>query len=180
MKPDRDTAALALARLRQNGWLPAKDLPLAEAEERASQTGRRIFLTRGDDGPPFAVLGWEGTEPAASSRVPRLARRELSRRATKTLIVVYALITDPQASRAIATVDQVLAAIEMLTAKPGNTWAITALQQELPQVGLVVQRPGGWHLGPRVEAWDLPTREIMTHAARQLRAHPGWAGTRDT
>ena len=175
----QDAAALALARLRRNGWLPPAGLPLAEAEERASQSGRQIILVSGDNGPPLAVLGWQGTEPAASPHPPRLARRALSPRATKTLVIVHALLTDPQASLDMVTTEQVLAAIELLTSRSGQTWAIPALHQDLPQAGLIVPQSGGWAPGPMMQAWDPSTRDVMAHAARQLWEHPTWPGIRD-
>lgn len=179
MTAHRDAAAMALARLRQSGWLPSPGLPLAEVEERASRSGREIVLIGGvDDASPIAVLGWQGADPAASPRVPRLARRELSRRATKTLVIVYALLTDPQVSFDTVTTEQVLTAIELVTAKSGKTWVIPALHQELTQAGLLVRQSGGWALGPMTEAWDLSTRDVMAHAAGQLQEHPRWPGTR--
>jgi hypothetical protein len=175
----QDAVALALARLRRNGWLPPVGLPLAEAEERARQSGRQIVLVSGDNDPPLAVLGWQGAEPAANPHPPRLARRALSPRATKTLVIVYALLTDPQASLDMVTTEQVLAAIELLTSRSGQTWAIPALQQELPQVGLMAPQSTGWAPGPMMQAWDPSTRDVMAHAARQLREHPMWSGIRD-
>jgi len=175
----KDAAALALARLRRNGSLPAVGLHLVEAEERARQSGRQIILIGGDNGPPLAVLGWQGTEPAASPHPPRLARRVLSPRATKALVIVHALLTDPQASLNTVTTEQVLTAIELLTSKSGQTWAIPALHQDLPQAGLIAPQSGGWAPGPRMQAWDPSTRDVMAHAARQLWEHPAWPGIRD-
>jgi len=173
----KDAAALALARLRRNGSLPPADLPVAEAEERAGQSGRQIILVSGD--PPLAVLGWRGTEPTASPHPPRLARRALRSRATKTLVIVHALLTDPQASLDTVTTEQVLAAIELLTSRSGQTWAIPALHQDLPQAGLIAPQSGRWAPGPMMQAWDPSTRDVMSHAARQLWEHPTWPGIRD-
>lgn len=178
MTSHNDAVALALARLRRSGWLPLTRLPLAEAEERASQSGRQIILAGGDNAPPLAVLGWQGTEPAASPHPPRLARRALSNRATKTLVIVHALLTDPQASVDLVTTEQVLAVIELLTSKSGKTWAIPALHQELSQAGLITPRSGGWVAGPVMQAWDQATRDVMVYTARQLWAHPIWPGIR--
>jgi hypothetical protein len=174
-----DEVALALARLRQAGWLPASDLPFARAEERAAQAGRQVILAEGEAGTPaLAVLTWQGTEPAGSNNPPRLPRRTLSGKATKTLVVVHGLLADPEANRSVVNQGQVLAAIRLLTSRDGDTWAVPALRQELPQAGLLASRDGGWVPGPVMRAWDLPTRDVMTYAARRLWEHPMWPGTR--
>jgi hypothetical protein len=174
-----DEVALSLARLRRAGWLPASDLPFAQAEERAAQTGRQVLLADGEDGTPaLAVLTWQGTEPAGSKSPPRLPRRMLSGKATKTLVVAHALLADPLASRNGVTQRQVLGAIRLLTSRDGDTWAVPALRQVLPRAGLLAPRDGGWAPGPVMRAWDLPTREVMAHAARRLWEHPIWPGTR--
>ncbi|MGH3246537.1 MAG: hypothetical protein ACRDOI_10040 [Trebonia sp.] len=174
-----DDVALALARLRQAGWLPVGDLPFARAEEQAAKAGRQVFLAAGDDGTrALAVLAWQGTEPAGSESRPRLLRRALSGRDTKTLVVAHALLTDPEASWAVVTQGQVLAAIRLLTSKDGDTWAVPALRQVLPRAGLLTHRDGGWAPGPVMLAWDLPTRGVMAQAARRLWEHPMWPGTR--
>lgn len=175
-----DETAVALARLRRAGWLSTDKLPLAQAEGRAAQAGRQIVVVGREEGAvSLAVLAWQGTEPAASPHPPRLGRRALSRHVTKTLVIVYALLTDPQASREVVTEDQVLAVIYMLTSRKGEGWAIPALRQELPRAGLICPRQDGWAPGPVMQAWDLPTRDVMRHSARQLWKHPTWPGTRD-
>jgi hypothetical protein len=174
-----DEVALALARLRQAGWLPASDLPFARAEERAALAGRQVILAEGEGGTTaLAVLTWQGTEPAGSNSPPRLPRRALSGKATKTLVVVHALLADSEANRSVVNQGQVLAAIRLLTSRGGDTWAVPALQQVLPQAGLLAPRDGGWAPGPVMRAWDLPTRDVMAHAARRLWEHPMWPGTR--
>lgn len=179
MTPQDDTVALSLARLRKTGWLPAGALPLAQAEDRAVQAGRQVVLVGGEEGTPaLAVLTWQGAEPAESTSPPRLARRTLSRKATKTLVVAHALLADPQASRSAVTQEQVLHAIRLLTSRDGESWAVPALRQELPQAGLLAPHNEGWTPGPVMQAWDLPTRDVMAHAARQLWEHPTWPGTR--
>jgi hypothetical protein len=170
--------ALSLARLRQATWLPASDVPLAQAEERAALAGRQIVLVGGDEKPALAVLSWQGTDPAESSRPPRLPRRALSRNATKTLVVVHALLSDPEASHAAVTQPQVLAAILLLSSRSGESWAIPSLRLELPRAGLLTPCPEGWACGPAMSAWDRPTRDVMAHAAQQLRGHPSWPETR--
>jgi hypothetical protein len=174
-----DTVALSLARLRQSGWLPAGSLPLAEAEDWAAQAGRQVALVGGEDGTPtLAVLTWQGTEPAGSTNPPRLTRRTLSRKATKTLVVAHALLADPKATRTAVRQEQVLDAIRLLTSRDGESWAVPALRQELPQAGLLAPHNEAWAPGPVMQAWDLPTRDVMAHAARQLWEHPAWPGTR--
>lgn len=179
MTSQDDTVALSLARLRQSGWLPAGTLPLAQAEDRAAQAGRQVALVGGEDGTStLAVLTWQGAEPAESTSPPRLARRALSRKATKTLVVAHALLADPQASRTAVTQARVLDAIRLLTSRDGESWAVPALRHELPQAGLLAPHNEGWAPGPVMQAWDLPTRDVMAHAARQLWEHPTWPGTR--
>jgi hypothetical protein len=174
-----DSVALSLARLRQSGWLPAGSLPLAEVEDRAAQAGRQVALVGGDDGTPtLAVLRWQGTEPAESTSAPRLGRRTLSRKATKTLVVAHALLADPQATRTTVRQEQVLDAIRLLTSRDGESWAVPALRQELPQAGLLAPHNEAWAPGPVMQAWDLSTHDVMAHAARQLWEHPTWPGTR--
>jgi hypothetical protein len=174
-----DEVALALARLRQAGWLLASDLPFALVEERAGRAGRQVILAEGEaSAPALAVLTWQGTEPAGSNSSPRLPRRALSSRATKTLVVAQALLADPEVNRSVVNQGQVLAAIRILTSRDGDTWAVPSLQQELPQAGLLAPRDGGWTPGPVMQAWDLPTRDVMAHAARRLWEHPMWPGTR--
>ena len=70
-----------------------------------------------------------------------------------------------------------LAAIRLLTSRDGDSWAVPALRQVLPQAGLLTPRDGGWAAGPVMRAWDLPTCEVMAHAARRLWEHPMWPGT---
>jgi hypothetical protein len=174
-----DTIALSLARLRKFGWLPVGTLPLAEVEGRAAQAGRQVVLVGGEDGTPtLAVLTWRGAEPADSTSPPRLARRTLSRKATKTLVVAHALLADPQASRNAVTQELVLDAIRLLTSRDGESWALPALHQELPRAGLLAPHNEGWAPGSVMRAWDLPTRDVMAYAARQLWEHPTWSGTR--
>lgn len=179
MTAQDDEVALSLARLRRAGWLPASDLPFAQAEERAAQAGRQVILADGEDGAAaVAVLTWQGTEPAGSKSPPRLPRRTLPANATKTLVVTHALLTDPLASTSAVTQVQVLAAIRLLTSRDGDSWAVPALRQVLPRAGLLTPRDGGWAAGPVMRAWDLPTRDVMAHAARRLWEHPMWPGTR--
>jgi hypothetical protein len=179
MIAEGDETAIALARLRRAGWLPSDMFPLAQAEARAAEAGRQIVIVSGEDeAMSLAVLAWQGTEPAASPHPPRLGRRALSRHVTKTLVIVYALLADPQTSRGIVTEEQVLAVINMLTSRKGEGWAIPALRQELPRAGLITPSQDGWAPGPVMRAWDLPTRDVMAHAARQLWEHPTWPGTR--
>ena len=96
--PD-DGVALTLARMRRDGWLPLAALPVAEAEERVGRAGRQVFLGDGGNAERIAVLGWRDVDPAPSQQSPRLARRVLSRAATKVLVIVYALLTDPETDR---------------------------------------------------------------------------------
>jgi len=174
-----DEAALSLARLRRAGWLPASDLPFAQAEERAARAGRLVILADGENGAEaVAVLTWQGTEPAGSKSPPRLPRRTLPPNATKTLVVAHALLADPLASRSAVTQGQVLAVIRLLTSRDGDSWAVPALRQVLPQAGLLTPRDEGWAAGPVMQAWDLPTRDVMTFAARRLWEHPMWPVTR--
>jgi hypothetical protein len=176
--PD-DTVALSLARLRKSGWLPAGALPLRQAEDRAAHAGRQVVLVDGQNGAPtLAVLTWQGAEPAESTTPPRIARRTLSNRATRTLVVAHALLADPQASRKTVTQDQVLHAIRILTSRDGQSWAVPALRLELPEAGLLALCHEGWTPGPVMQTWDLPTRDVMAHSARQLWEHPAWHGTR--
>jgi hypothetical protein len=179
MTAQDDEAALSLARLRRAGWLPASDLPFAQAEERAAQAGRQVLLADGEnEAAAFAVLTWQGAEPAGSKSPPRLPRRALPANATKTLVVAHALLTDPLATRSTVTQGQVLAAILLLISRDGDSWAIPALRQVLPQAGLLTLREEGWAAGPVMRAWDLPTRDVMAHAARRLWEHPVWPVTR--
>jgi hypothetical protein len=173
--PD-ERAALMLARMRRDGWLPLATLPLAEAEERAGRAGRQVFLGDGGNAERIAVLGWQDVDPAPSQQPPRLARRVLSRAATKVLVIVYALLADPGADRRAVTTDQVLAVIRLLTSRPGNTWAVPALQVDLPIAGLTAEGAVGWGPGPVMQAWDQATRDVMALAARQLWEHPSWPG----
>jgi hypothetical protein len=177
--PD-DEVALSLARLRRAVWLPASDLPFAQAEERAAQAGRQVILAGGEHGTPaLAVLTWQGPEPAGSQGSPRLLRRMLPDMATRTLVVAHALMADPLASKSTVTQTQVLAAIRLLTSRNGDTWAVPSLQHVLPWAGLLAPRDGGWGPGPVMQAWDLPTRDVMAEAARRLWEHPMWPGTRN-
>jgi hypothetical protein len=171
--PD-DRVALTLARMRRDRWLPLAALPLAEAEERVGRAGRQVFLGDGGNAEPIAILGWRDVDPAPSQQPPRLARRVLSRAATKVLVVVYALLTDPEADRRAVTTDHVLAVIRLITSRPGNTWAVPALQVDLPIAGLIVEGEVGWGPGPVMQAWDQATRDVMALAARQLWEHPSW------
>jgi hypothetical protein len=174
-----DEVALSLARLRRAGWLPASDLSFAQAEERAAQTGRLVILSEGEDGAAaLAVLTWQGTEPAGSKSPPRLPRRTLPASATRTLVVAHALLTDPLVSMSAVTQGQVLGAIRLLTSRDGDSWAIPALRQVLPQAGLLTPRDEGWAAGPVMRAWDLSTRDVMADAARRLWEHPMWPGAR--
>jgi hypothetical protein len=174
-----DEIALSLARLRHAAWLPASDLPLAQAEERATQAGRQIVLVDGENGTPaLAVLSWQGIDPVESTRPPRLPRRTLSRNATKTLVVAHALLSDPEVSRASVTQSQVLAVIQLLSSRSGESWAIPSLRAELPQAGFLTPCGEGWTPGPVMEAWDRPTRDVMAQAAQQLLEHPAWPETR--
>ncbi len=178
MTSQEDTAALSLARLRRAGWLPVSVLPLAQAEDRAARAGRQVALVGGNDGTQaLAVLTWQGAEPAENQSRPRLTRRTLSLRATKTLVVAHALLTDPQGGRTSVMQEQVLGAIRLLTSRDGESWALPSLRQELPKAGLLAPAGAGWVPGPVMQAWDLPTRDVMTHAARQLWEHPMWPGT---
>ena len=179
MTAQDDEVALSLARLRRAGWLPASDLPFAQAEERAAQAGRQVIIADGEDGAAaVAVLTWQGTEPAGSKSSPWLPRRTLPANATKTLVVAHALLTDPLASRSAVTQVQVLAVIRLLTSRDADSWAVPALQQVLPQAGLLILLDEGWAAGPVMRAWDPPTRDVMRHAARRLWEHPMWPVTR--
>jgi hypothetical protein len=175
-----DQVALSLARLRRAGWLPATDLPFAQAEERAAGAGRQVILAGVQDGTPaLAVLTWQGPEPAGSHGSPRLSRRTLPDMATRTLVVAYALLADPLADRSIVTQAQVLTAIRLLTSRNGDTWAVPSLQHVLPWAGLLTPQDGGWGPGPVMQAWDLPTRDVMAVAARRLWEHPMWPRIRN-
>ena len=175
MTAQDDEVALSLARLRRAGWLPASDLPFAQAEERAAQAGRQVILADSEDGAAaLAVLTWQGTEPAGSKSPPRLPRRTLPANATKTLVVAYALLTDPLASRSAVTQGQVLVTIRLLTSRDGDSWAVPALRQVLPQAGLLTPRDEGWAAGPVMRAWDLTIRDVMARVARRLWEHPMW------
>jgi hypothetical protein len=177
--PD-DEVALSLARLRRAGWMPASDLPFAQAEELAAQAGRQVLLAGGQDGAQaLAVLKWQGLEPAGSQGSPRLLRRTLPDMATRTLVVAHALLADPLANKNLVTQAQVLAAIRLLTTRNGDTWAVPSLQHVLPWAGLLTPRGGGWAPGPVMEVWDLPTQDVMAAAARRLWEHPMWPGTRN-
>jgi hypothetical protein len=179
VSPPADAIALSLARLRHAAWLPASELPLTQAEERVAQAGRQIVLVDGENGTPaLAVLSWEGTDPVESTRPPRLPRRTLSRNATKTLVVVHALLSDPEVSRAWVTQSQVLAVIQLMSSRSGESWAIPSLRAELPQAGFLTPCREGWAPGPVMSAWDRPTREVMAQAAQQLWGHPTWPETR--
>jgi hypothetical protein len=171
--PD-DRITIALARMRRDGWLPLAALSIADAEERVSRAGRQVFLSDGANSERIAVLRWRDVDPAPSQQPPRLARRVLSRAATKVLVIVYALLADPGADRQAVTTDQVLAVIKLLTSRPGNTWAVPALQVDLPIAGLTSEGEVGWGPGPVMQAWDQATRDVMALAARQLWEHPSW------
>ncbi|NMO53429.1 hypothetical protein HH310_19840 [Actinoplanes sp. TBRC 11911] len=165
--------AITLACLRRHGHLPVDDVQVADVEQAAASVGRQADIVD-DDGNSVVVLGWQGAAPAASAQAPRLSRRALNRRETKTLIVTYALLTDPRTDRQAATTDQVLTAVELLTARPGNIWVLPALRDSLPRAGLLTACELGWRPGPAMLIWDIPTRDVMTHAARRLRGHPLW------
>jgi hypothetical protein len=171
--PD-DAIAVALARMRRDGWLPLVALPIAEAEERVGRAGRQVFLGEDANSERRVILGWRDVDPAPSQHPPRLARRVLSRAATKVLVIVYALLTDPGADRQAVTTSQVLAVIKLLTSRPGNTWAVPVLQVDLPIAGLTAEGEVGWGPGPVMQAWDRATRDVMAVAARQLWEHPSW------
>jgi hypothetical protein len=165
---------LVLAHLRQHGYLSAAGLPLGELESRADPTGRRIHVVNcgGDDA--LLVYGWQGAEPPASTHGPRLARRTLSPTATRTLVVVHALMTDPRTDRTVVTNERVLTAFELLTGRRGQERLLPVLEHTLPDAGLTLATAGGWCAGPRMRVWDAATRDVMTHAARKLWQHPSW------
>jgi len=143
-------------------------------EHRAELAGRQIHLT-GDDDDPILLLGWQASEPAASTQAPKLARRTLSPTAIRTLLVVHALLSDPSVDRTVTTTAQVLAAVELLMGRSGEAWVIPAMQHTLPSAGLITDVFGGWGVGPRMQVWDAPTRDVMMHAARLLWQHPSWS-----
>jgi hypothetical protein len=165
---------ITVARLRQHGHLPVADMRVADVEQAAESAGRQAEVIDDDDGNSHLVLGWQGAEPATSVQAPRLSRRALNRRETKTLVVVYALLADPQTDRRTVRTDQVLSTVELLTARPGNTWVMPALLDSLPRAGLIAAADEGWRPGPAMLVWDIPTRDVMTHAARRLWQHPNW------
>lgn len=174
MEQGQEVVAIALARLRQYGYLPAAGVRVGDVERTAELAGRRVHVIDDGNGRSLLVLGWRGAEPAASPQPPRLARRALTPKETRALIVVYALLNDPRTNRAAVTTVQVLATVELLMARPGNSWILPALQGSLPRAGLLAFTDGGWRPGPTMHVWDAPTRDVMTHAARRLWQHPNW------
>jgi hypothetical protein len=173
IEPGQDVV-LTLARLRQRGCLPAGGVRLGDVERAAELAGRRVQLIDAGDGGSLLVLGWQGAEPAASAHAPKLSRRALPRKATRTLVVLYALLNDPQANRAVVATAHVLATVELLMGRAGNSWVLPALQDTLPRAGLTAVGDGGWCAGPTMHVWDAPTRDAMAHAARGLWQHPNW------
>ncbi len=174
IEPAQDVV-LALALLRQRSCVPAAGVRVGDVERAADLAGRRVHVIEDSDGSSLLVLGWQGTEPAASPQPPRLSRRVLPRMATRTLVVVHALLTDPRRNRAVVTTSQVLATAELLMGRPGNSWLLPAVQETLPEAGLIAAAHGGWRAGPTMQAWDAPTRDVMAHAARGLWQHPNWS-----
>jgi hypothetical protein len=165
---------LALARLRRHGYLPVTGLALGDLEHKAKLAGRQVHVI-GEDGDPILVLGWQASEPTASTQAPKLARRTLSPTATRTLVVVHALLSDPLANRTATTTAQVLATVEVLMSRSGEAWVIPAIQHTLPSAGLIMATLGGWGAGPRMQVWDAPTQDVMMHASRRLWQHPSWS-----
>lgn len=174
MMEQAQEVAVALARLRQHGYLPAAGVHVGDVERTAELAGRRVHVIDDGNGGTLLVQGWRDAEPAASPQPPRLARRALTRKETRTLVVVYALLNDPRTNRAAVATAQVLATVELLMVRPGNSWVLPALQGSLPRAGLLAVTDGGWCAGPMMHVWDVPTRDVMTHAARRLWQHPNW------
>lgn len=174
VEPEHDVL-LILARLRQRGHVPAAETRVGAVEQAAEFAGRRVHVVEDSDGASLLVLGWLGAEPAASAQPPRLSRRILPPKATRTLVILYSLLTDPYADRVVVTTSQLLVVAERLMGRPCNSWLLPALQETLPQAGLVVAASSGWRAGPAMQTWDAPTRDVMEHAARGLWEHPSWS-----
>lgn len=169
-----EEVALALARLRHR-CLPAAGVRVADVERVADMAGRRVHVIEDAENGSLLALGWQGAEPAASTQSPRLSRRALSPKATRTLVVVHALLSDPHTDRTVVTTAQVLGTVELLMGRAGNSWVVPTLRETLPRAGLVAAAAGGWRAGPMMRAWDAPTRDVMAHAARGLWQHPNWS-----
>ncbi len=174
MSEQADPVTLSVARLRQHGYLPAAGLPVIDMERRADQAGLRVHAVADGEGRSVLVLGWQHEEPSASTQAPKLLRRTLSPSATKTLLVVHALATDPQTRRPVITTGQVSKTVELLAGSSGLEWVVHALRHTLHHAGLVSATTGGWRPGPRMQTWDAETRNVMDQSAMRLWQHPSW------
>jgi hypothetical protein len=176
-----DQAALELARLRRHNQLPIADARVADLEITAHANGRQLHVVNlaEDDTTVALVLGWHSVEPAASTRSPKLARRMLPQSAVKVLLVFYALIKDPSATRESVSLPLLACVLDRLAGPGAGRTAEKALSQVLTAAGLVVLTPSGWHPGPKMMIWDGPTKAVMDHAAERLWTHPLWSGGAD-
>jgi hypothetical protein len=140
----------------------------------AETAGRRVHVVSptGDDA--VLLLGWQDPEPVSNGQSPRLSRRRLPVSTIKALVVAHALLQDPVGARTHVTTDQVVRAIDRLTGKSSRTWAVPAVEDTLPQAGLLRPAGPGWALGPTSSGWDDQTREVVSRAVEWLHEHPGW------
>jgi len=167
-------AAVALARARRNGLVAATGLPIAAMEREAEAAGRQLHVVVTADGEPVLVLGWSGSEPVASTQAPRLSRRRMTASMIKCLVVAWALLHDVGHPRSSVATEDVVRVLDRLTGRSSRTWAIPAVEDALPRVGLMESDRGRWRAGPAATTWDEQTREVMVGAVRRLHEHPGW------
>jgi hypothetical protein len=171
--PDSE-AAIMLAHLRWRGRVRAADSPIAAMERAAETAGRCLQIANAADGEPVLVLGWRGSEPAASTLAPRLSRRRATVSMTRCMVVAWALLHEVGHHRASVATDEIVRVLDKLTGRSSRAWAVPAIEDALPQAGWLESHHGQWVLGPASATWDDLTREAMDTAVRRLHDHPGW------
>ena len=172
--------AILFARMRLHGCASLGDVDLTEAEQLAESVGRTVHHVDTPHGHAL-TLGWPvAGEPQPVLRTPRLARRALRESAVRTLVVAYAMLTDPNRTVMHGDLCTVTVAdiVQQSDALFGATsWTTSALRRDLPNARLLaIVDPERVTLGPAALSWDRYQRETLDQAATRLHASPLWIG----
>ncbi|WP_139135474.1 hypothetical protein [Micromonospora tulbaghiae] len=164
--------------MRLQGYAPLGDVGLAEAERVAELIGRTVGHVDTADGHTL-TLGWPtASEPAPNRRAPRLVRRELRESAVRTLVVAYAMLTDPRRtpSHSELTAVTVARVVEQSDALFGtSSWTTSALRRDLLNARLLAAVEVDLvTLGPAALSWGRYQRQALDLAASRLYASPLW------
>jgi hypothetical protein len=169
---------ILFARMRLQGCASLGDVDLADAEQVAESIGRTVDHVETADGHAL-TLGWPvAGEPQPVPRTPRLVRRTLRESAVRTLVVAYAMLTDPNRTATHGELRTVTVAdiVQQSDALFGATsWTTSALRRDLPNAGLLATVDAERvTLGPAALSWDRYQRETLDQAAARLQASPLW------